>query len=390
MTFWLVIAILGVSTLIFWFCIKRIYDRRYCQKTFFLSFQLLRLSYFTCYIEATYGIVISSYLFLNNYYISPGFEYMIGIILVTMSSKSSVVRMLRQYRIFLLTYIEKGLFDYHTLLKRKSRLTHAWNYKIILVYMIASLIISVPLITCYQSLTSLEYYSYMTYLVFSLKLFELINESLLFFLLMDAEIPKIYRVETLILLAFGLVSNILLISLGMYKFLTFGVLAIMKVSFILFNDIFICNFLIKDREKKPLLPPIYLINSVLFATEIHIVYQEFRNFLQSVNNKKWIFLLDFLMQIRMLDYKSEHMAKPEMKKILEKIKKDDAEIWGKMDLVKKGCLEEEIKEYSCIIIAELDEDAFQTFMGSSFYNKIEKRFNQVKTALLEDKPNFIN
>ena len=70
-----------------------------------------------------FGIAISCFLFLDND--NPPLEVfeITSIILMSISSDRFCLRTLRQYRIHLLTYIEKGLYDYNTLIKRKSRLS---------------------------------------------------------------------------------------------------------------------------------------------------------------------------------------------------------------------------------------------------------------------------
>ena len=120
---WLGIVLIGICTIIFAICGKRLYHRRYCQKTFLHCFALLRMSYITCYIEAISGIVIACFICLN--YDDPPIHILNynTLFLMGVSADCFIIRILRQYRIYLLTYIEKGLFNYNKLIKRKCRLT---------------------------------------------------------------------------------------------------------------------------------------------------------------------------------------------------------------------------------------------------------------------------
>ena len=111
-----------ICTIIFGICGKRLYNRRYCQKTFLHSFTLLSVSYMSCYLEAMLGIAIACLIFLNNAYTPTPLLNFGTIFLIGASSNSFIVRVLRQYRIYLLTFIEKGLFEYNKLIERKSRL----------------------------------------------------------------------------------------------------------------------------------------------------------------------------------------------------------------------------------------------------------------------------
>ena len=377
---WLGISLIVLVTGIFIFFSKRLYSRRYCHKTFLHSFSLLFISYLACYTEAIVGLVISCILFANEDDMSDGLIYFGTILLLYTSSTTFSIRILRQYRIHLLTYIEKGLLSHRTIVERKSRLTRWWNYRLGLTYLAVYLSLLIPMILLHRKITDMVYYGYLTYLIVGLRCLENLIELAGFIVFMNKNILLVYRVESFILLCVSILNTSIILTIGIQMYLTYSVVTMLKVSYVIYNDAYVFCYLLSSAERKPLLPPICMINSSFFAPEIKLVYDIFFEFLQDAKNSDWIFLLEFLMEIRMLKFENSHLLKDTLKTYLGRVKDEHPKLWNIIKLCENESFEDQLIRYQTEIIKALDDEAFACFMSSPFFRKLEKKFNEIRLS----------
>lgn len=377
MEIYLGIAIPVLCTGIFAVYTKRLYSRRYCHRIFLHSFHLLFVSYLTSYGEAMLGLLISCILFLNKEEIPFQAIYFGTAALIVGSSVSFITRVLRQYRIYLLTYIELGRFKYATMISIKPRLLKKWNYIVGILYVTTILSIVLIVILLHSQITNINYYHFLTYLVFSLKLAECFTELTCFF---QFKTPNIYKIETFTLVLVSILNTCLIMVLGMHTYLTYSIVTIIKTLYVIFNDLYIFCILMSTSERRPLLPPICMIQSSLFAVEIKLVYDIFSEFLNEEKNKSWIFLLEFLMEIQMLKFGDSQIMKERLRYYLERVRDENTELWSSMKLCENENFEEQLSRYESDLINALDVGAFAKFIKSPFYLKLEQKFNHLRVV----------
>lgn len=377
---WLGITMLLLCTGIFLFCAKRLHSRRYCHKIFLHSFTLLILTFLTSYFEATIGIVISCIFYLEKENIPNPLLYSGTFSLFISTSISFAVTLLRQYRIFLLTYIEKGLFKYSKLISRKSRLSKSWNSKVLIGYLVFILSIFTPLILLRKFITTLGFYEYLSWLITSIRFLECTIELIGIVAFMNKNIPKAYRIESYMLLFVTVLNAVSIASLGMITYLTYSIISILKTVYVIIYDSYVNCYLISANEMKPLLPPIYMIQSSLFVVEIKLVYDLFCEFLKVAQVKKWDFLLEFLMEIQMLKSKNSQALKENLQSYLSFAEMDCKELWVALKEHEHENFEEKLLYYESEIIHVLDNEAFEKFKISPFYLQLEEKFTNLRNS----------
>ena len=375
----LAIALISTTTIfaIFYLRLRR---NRFVHSIYLHSFMLQSMSYFTMYLESLFGIVFSCFFYYENIHINRNSKYFLNLCFISVSSSTFIIRVLRQYRIYISTYIEMGTLAYKKTIIMKKRLKNSWNLKVAFLFL-GTLWLFMVIATIIHA----QFYKYHSenafaqYLMIFIRGGQLITEFYCFYRFMKANIKLAYRIEVGILVCFQVFTILFVSVLGIETYLRYGVVSMQKLCTVIFFDTYILRVLTKDSEKKPLLPPIYMIDSSFYITEIKIVYDCFVDFIEIQGNKEWRNLVDILMQI--------HMSKQNRSKLLgvschfhlQQLQVINSELSEKMQSVINIDRDEVADKLEMFIIELLDTEAFKSFMSSGHYELLKSDFsNEVR------------
>ena len=213
-----------------------------------------------------------------------------------------------------------------------------------------------------------------------LKFFEVIVECFTFTIFMNKNISIEYRIEAFMLIFVSSLNSIVMFVFGVKIYLTYAVFTMLKVLYVIFNDLYVFCYLISRRERKPLLPPICMITTSLFIIEIKLVYDIFYEYLQTINNSTWNFLLEFLIEIQMLKFENSHFLKERLESYLLKAEIIDSGFKHLFVSCNNYSFEEKLLCYERAIIDILDLEAFPKFRNSHSFEKLENKFNQIRKS----------
>ena len=379
--YWLGITVLLIATIVFILCYIRLRNNRFLHKIYLHSFNLLSVAYALMYIECIFGIILSCILLFEGILLTLTTIYVLVFVLATTSSMNFIVRVLRQYRIYISTQIEQGNLAYGELIKTKRRLKNSWNLGIGCTYGMCVMVVNFVVLATHMHLKNEEMYSYLTRFLCIEKGIELLSEICCYLRYMRTDIYKVYRIETGILIILQAFLVVFLSTEHLLWLLKYGVLPVQKLSSVVFLDSYILCLLTRECHKKPLLPPICIINSSLYITEIKLVYDSFMQFIKFQNNEEWMLLVNLLMESLIIKNKNSKKITLSFVKtierhysdLLEKIlnfRFDEYEYEQSLDY-----LEEFIIDY-------LDSEAFREFMASVYYKELEVQLKNSNSNIL--------
>ena len=240
------------------------------------------------------------------------------------------------------------------------------------------MIINFFVFATHQQLKFEEIYTFLTRLYCIEKGIELLVEISCYFLFMKRWINKTYRIETAILILLQSTLVVFLAVEDLEQFLKYGIISIQKLSSVVFLDSYILCLLIKEFHKKPLFPPIYIINSSLYITEIKLVYDSFIEFIKSQNNEEWLLLVNILMESQIIKYKNSKRKRISFEKRVNRLHYDLLEKISNFKVQEYDFSFEEIER---LIIEYLDSEAFKKFMFSFEYYALEDVFRYANSKM---------
>ena len=339
---------------------------------------LLSISYVLMFCETVVGLVIACIIINNNMRLTGHQVCLIVLFLMLSSSGNFIVRVLRQYRIYISTYIENGIFGYNKTLQRKERLKNSWNILIGFIYTSITAVILVCLFAEYSDLEPPpKLYDKLFEIILTLKTFETFIELICCIRFMNKNINKVYRIEAFVMV---LLSSSLIVFLGggnVMKFLKYGTVSIQRMITVIFLDSYILCLLTKESHKKPLLPPIYMINSSLYITEIKLVYEAFMTFIDSQDNEEWKNCVGLLMEIQIIKQNKCKISDLFNNENRERVKKLSQILIKKISVIKDQGSVDFIDQFEYLLIEFLDMEAFKKFMKSSEYEDLNKEFHML-------------
>ena len=179
--YWLAIGVLITATIVFILCYRRLRENRFLHKIYLHSFDLLSVTYVLMYTECVFGIFLSCIIFYGNVLLKLRELYMIIFVVAATTSMNFIARILRQYRIYVSTYIETGRVSYEHILKRKKRLRKSWNIIIACSYTGCIMITNFFVLAAPQHIQFEEMYTFLTKFLAIEKVIELFVEICCFF-----------------------------------------------------------------------------------------------------------------------------------------------------------------------------------------------------------------
>ena len=238
------------------------------------------------YTECVLGIIVSCFIYYDSVLLMDDTLYLMVFAVGVTTSMNFIARVLRQYRIYVSTYIENGRESYDHILKSKKRLKNSWNIIIICAYGACIMITNFFSFAETSHLTMDDEFKFLTTFLGIEKGIELGVEIFCYFLFMKRWINKAYRIEAGILIFLQSILVIFLAAEHLELFLKSGILPIQKIFSVVFLDSYILRLITKECHKKPLYPPIYIIDSAMYITEIRLVHDSFIRFVESQNNEE--------------------------------------------------------------------------------------------------------
>ena len=379
---WLLLFSLIGCTIIFAVFYLRLRQNRFIHKIYLHSFFLLSYSYIAMYLECVCSVLAACYIFYDHASLSADSIYFLGAMFISISSSNFASRVLREYRIFISTYIEKGLLGYDTTISKKRRLKTSWNVMVGAIYVVSSTFIIFTAAFLHREIYHGENaYGFLEGMILVIKSYEITMDIYFFWRFMNSNIQLGYRMESLIFISCQMFLVLFVSINGIVMYLTYGVAAMQKLFSVTFFDSYILCLLTKDSDKKPLLPPIFMIDSSFYITEIKLVYDAFAKFIEKSGNKEWKILTNLLMEIQMGKLNDPGAIKESCMESIQKVKSIKSKISEKILEVAEESDDGTINKIEVIIIEALDSDAFKVFMNSKEFQELHLEFSSTAKSL---------
>lgn len=381
---WIGPTALICATLLFLLFYLRLRHHRFVHEIYMHSFMLLSLSYLLMYVECALGVIASCFIFLEEVSMSRISMYVFNIALFSFCSANSAAKFLREYRIYISTQIELGSMGYKKTIMRKERLKNRWNILIILSYTVFMALATTVSVIIYRNYYDGDQtFIFFGYFLVIVKIFESFIQIYSFFKFMNKTVDFGYRFESVILILFQYAIVVIVLFVGYENFIKFGMLSILKICNVVIFDSYILCVLMKEGSKKPLLPPIFMIDSSFYVTEIKLVYEFFLKFINKEGNKEWKALLDMLMEIQINKLDNPRITEESGSNYVKKLQSFDLIVYD--NVLKGGSTSEDdsLCRHEIHIIESLDNDAFRKFMKSKEYQEFLTKFQSCTEFRLE-------